>query len=376
MAKIYQGISQKQTQNLKLKPKMLQSLNMLAMPVLDLDVYLKKELIENPMLEVDDPNNDIEDSPDKQEKDEVEEGEIDSEDVELQETIEEAQELSEALDHWDDMNYTGREHVKSKENDFEPKKLMRSVTKKLDDYINNFYDLDLTNDQKDFGYDLIDSIDSYGFLHPELDIYKLAEEYDFDNEQADFVHNIILNLTPKGITSRSITECLLCQIPEEYSKDRTLKKMIEIHFDDLIHRKKKQIVSKLKISEMEFIEYRNIISKFDPKPGLRILQDDSDYVVPDLIVRKFDNQFVVMTNDKYFPKIVLSKSYKNIVSKIKKDRTATTFVRNKINSAKFLVKSMYMRGRTLKRVMYSIIEHQKNFFYEDEQIMVPLVYSA
>lgn len=375
MPKLFQNIAQRQTQNLKLKPKMLQSLNMLAMPILDLDLYLKNELIENPLLEIEDPDNNVEDPPATEEKEEVIELDAESDSAEIRETIQEAQELSEALDHWDDMNYTGIEHIQSKETDFEPQQLLRSSTQKIDEFIEKFYDNKLTEDEQDFGYDLIDSIDSYGFLNSEFDIYDLAHEYNIDNKNADRIHEIIMNIPPMGITARNLPECLLHQLTEKQDKRPKLVRLLSEFFDELVHRKNKFLMSTLKISEVELIEYKNMIGKLDPKPGLRILQNDADYVVPDLVVKRFENEYVVLLNDKFVPKIVLGNRYKSYLRNIKEDKKATSFVRDKINSAKFLVKSMYMRGRTLKRVMYSIIKHQKKFFYEDEQIMVPLVYA-
>lgn len=191
---------------------------------------------------------------------------------------------------------------------------------------------------------------------------ELAEEYDISHSRMEYVHKLILSLEPKGITSGSIEECLIAQLTYKQKKNEVLTQIINEDFDNLIHRRYQKLMSKYKITEHELLKYKGIIAKLDPKPGLRILDNDTDYIVPDVIIKKLENDYIVIVNDKFIPNINLSRKYRNILNKLKTDKEAVNYVRNKVNSAKFLVKSMYMRTRTLERVIYSIIKHQRNSF--------------
>lgn len=129
MNKLHQTLHQRQTQELTLRPKMLQSLNMLALPVLELDLYLKNELISNPMLEIRDPLNDEENPPDRKEQEfEIEKSDTEA-DPEVERTIEEVKELSDILDHWNEVNTAGKNYSVAKEEEFNPVQILKSKSK-------------------------------------------------------------------------------------------------------------------------------------------------------------------------------------------------------------------------------------------------------
>ena len=123
------------------------------------------------------------------------------------------------------------------------------------------------------------------------------------------------------------------------------------------------------------MNWKKQISKLDPKPGLRLLSNHSNYIVPDVIIKRIGNEYEVIINDYSFPKIRLSRRYNKILQQVKTDREALDYVRGKINSAKFLIKSVYLRGRTLERVTKSILHHQPDFFFGEKRILRPLTYS-
>jgi len=99
-------------------------------------------------------------------------------------------------------------------------------------------------------------------------------------------------------------------------------------------------------------------------------------MVPDVIIKKTGGEFELIINDSATPNIRLSRRYRNIIKSVRHDREALSYVRSKINSAKFLIKSMYLRNRTLERVTRSIIEHQRQFFYDESGVLEPLTYST
>ncbi|PID28135.1 MAG: RNA polymerase sigma-54 factor [Candidatus Cloacimonadota bacterium] len=368
MAKIHQVLSHNIQQRMELRPKMLQSLELLVKPMMELELHLKHELITNPMLDIQEETieSEYEEQPRETENDDVEK------------TLDEAKELSEILDQWNEY-HSGSYESGGSFNGEEKVKLDQYLQEKedtLSEFTDQLYKYNLKENEIDFGMDLIESVNSYGFLDPDYDIYDTGKKYELSEIESDNVHQIILHLKPAGITALSISECLMAQLNETQSHDLILTGIIKEDFDNLIHRRYRKICNKYKISLEELNAYKEQISKLDPKPGLRILSNERDFIVPDVIIKRIDNEFEVIVNDRYIPKMVLSKQYRKIIQSSRNDKDAVKYVRDKVNSAKFLIKSLFLRNRTLERVTRTIIENQKKYFYEETGILEPLTYSV
>lgn len=370
MNRLKQNYSQKLSQNLLLKPKMLQSLEMLAMPILQLETYLKHELVNNPMLEL---QEDKSEDDEKQQEEDLEEKE---EDEELEKTIEETEELSEILDFWNEYNENRGSYSKGRsEDDINFEQLLRAKQNKKREFVDQLDGLHLSDNEYDFAYDLIESINERGFLPDDFDMQKMAHFFHLPSDRAEEIHQEILHFYPRGITARSLLECLIVQIDDQSDKEQ-LQQLIQEDFADLIHKRYKKIASKYGVSVATVIDWKEEVSKLDPKPGLRLEANETDYIMPDVIIKKIDGDFEIISNDYALPKIRMSRRYKNILGQVKNDRSALDYVRGKVNSAKFMIKSIYLRHRTLERVVRSIINHQKEFFYNNSSYLAPLTYSV
>ena len=378
--KLKQSISQKLTQNLLLKPKMLQSLEMLAMPLLELETYLKQELVNNPMLELleqkpeDETSEETASEKEKEEAPEIDEA-SETSDPELEKTLEECEKLSEILDSWNEINYDDKSYKIQVAERVNFEQFLRSSEDNKEDFLYQLKKQNLLENEFDFAFELIDSIDDYGFLSKDFDLFKLASEYGISSERAEEIQKMILRFEPCGITARNIQECLIAQL-EENEKTLQLVKIIQDDFDDLIHKRYKKIASKYGVTLNSVHSWKNLIGQLDPKPGLRLLSHETNYILPDVIIKKIGNDYEVITNDFSFPKIRLSRRYRDILKQIKTDRSAVDYVRNKINSAKFIIKSIYLRSRTLDRVVKAIIRNQQDFFYNNSGVLEPLTYSV
>lgn len=374
--KFKQTLVQKQTQSLLLKPKMLQSLEMLAMPLMQLETHLKQEMISNPMLELLEYRDEEDISPEKDEKlkDRIDEDiKNETEDEELKKTLEETKELSEILDSYSEYFQGSSNRVPSTEGiNFD--QMVKEQEDKKDAFLFQIERLDLDNREFDFAYELFDSIDAHGFLSDDFDIKEVAKEFGINLERAEEIHSMLLHLEPCGITARNIRECLLAQLDPEFHNENIIT-LISEHFTDLIHKRYKNIASSFGTTITSVLNWKKQIAKLDPKPGLRLLSNHSNYIVPDVIIKRIGNEYEIIINDYSFPKIRLSRSYNKILQQVKKDKEALDYVRSKINSAKFLIKSVYLRSRTLERVTKSILHHQPDFFYGEERLLKPLTYS-
>jgi RNA polymerase sigma-54 factor len=378
MASLEHILSLRQKQELALKPKMLQSLKMLSLPTLELEVYIKQELINNPLLELRDEkeDEDLEEfTPDTANKESETPLESSQSDEEAGQTLSEAKELTDILDQWNDFHSDYERGGSDYDNDH-TEQLVRYEEDGRFKFIEQLYPHNLNENEFEYATDLIENCDSYGFLPKDLNIYSLAKDYGISHKDADRIHQLILSLPPQGITARNLSECLLAQLNEEQKSNRVIVGMVTDQFENLIHRRYHRISAHFGISEEIIMAAREQIAHLDPKPGLRILPANNNYIFPDVTIKSIDGEFIVVINDNITPNIIISPRYKKMISRGFKDKETMQFVRDKVNSAKFLIKSIYMRMRTLERVTLSIIKHQHDFFYNGSGVMVPLTYAV
>jgi RNA polymerase sigma-54 factor len=382
--KVKQSVSQKMTQSLKLRPKMIQSLEMLTLPLMELELYVKQEIQTNPVLELKEEREDEEEKNENQNETETEETTEEETkesetDEELEKTLEEVKQLSETLDYWYE-EYIGNEKRATPAEKADAEKYVKSIENyKEKIYMQIDLNPELNENEKEFAYDMIESMDSYGFLPSDYDIYQEAKEFDLNSEDAEKVHKVVMKMEPKGLTARNLEECLIAQLDENSHEYDYVKILIEKHFEDLIHKRYKKIASSIGVTEDLVKRWKDIISKLDPKPGLRIQNSEKNYIEPEIILKKIDGKYEIILNDFNFPKIRISRYYTKVLQQVKKRKGYTKedlkFVRDKLNSAKFLVKSIYLRNKTLKDVVREIINYQYDFFYKDKKVLKPMGYA-
>lgn len=377
MNSMNQHTTLKQKQELALKPKMLQSLKMLALPILELESYIRHELQENPLLELreekydETPENESEETTDESTK---ELDDVDSQE-ELSKAVAEARQLTEILDQWNE--YHSSNESSREDNDWDQgETLIRYEGNSKDTFLEQLYPLNLPENEIDFITELVDSCDAYGFLAEDYDLEQVASRYGISPKRANELHEIVLHLNPQGLTARNISECLKAQLTDEQLNNHIICGMVCDQFENLIHRRYQKIASHFNVSEDTILAYREQIAKLDPKPGLRILNNNAAYVYPDVTLKMVDGEYVVIINDHITPNIIISPRYRKMINRGYFDRETLSFVRERVNSAKFLIKSIFMRMRTLQQVSLSIIKHQHDFFYNGSGIMQPLTYSA
>ncbi|MBW6514577.1 MAG: RNA polymerase factor sigma-54 [Candidatus Syntrophosphaera sp.] len=378
MNTLSQQMSLKQKQELALKPKMLQSLKMLALPILELEAYIKQELELNPLLELREEKEE-EDGEERNQETPEAESKISLEDAESAEeggqTLSEARELTEILDQWNEYHQSYESWHQEPDPEY-GESLIRYEENGKDKFLQQLYPLSLPENEVDFAVELLDSCDNYGFLPFNYDIHRVARQYKIKPARADELHQIVLHLNPQGITARDMSECLLAQLSEEQLQNRVLVGVCTDQFENLIHRRYQKIASHFGVSEEFVHSVKEIVAKLDPKPGLRILAPNAAYVFPDITIKRIEGEFEVIINDHITPNIIISPRYRRMINRGTFDKQTLAFVRDRINSAKFLIKSIYMRTRTLERVARSIIKHQLEFFETGNGIMQPLTYSV
>jgi RNA polymerase sigma-54 factor len=365
------GLHLKQKQQLVMTPKLQQALKLLQMPAIELQQMLKQEIMENPLLE------EVEDFLEVQEEEERQQ--------ETETKTEEPKEASEDSDgdrdgdeeiDWAEYFQSGFEigyglGEETQEEFFERVPVAkRSFTEQLISQLRIATDDERTIDIGDY---VIGSLDESGYLTCELE--EVARQFEVPVEEIDRVLKIIQTFDPPGVGARNLQESLLIQLEANGLKESLAARIIREHFNDFKQKKYLEIGKKLKIPIQEVQNQCKIIATLDPKPGLEIMAGDPQYVIPDLVVEKVDDKYVIYLNDKNIPRLRISQAYQNELMKDNKtdnNKETKEFIQSRLKSARWLIQTIEQRRRTMVKVMECIVDKQREFFEKGTAFLRPL----
>jgi RNA polymerase sigma-54 factor len=366
-------------QELKINPRLYQAMDLLYMPLLDLQQHLKQELLNNPFLEMVEP------------EEEEEEGEEAAEtETENPEAVKEHQ--KDEID-WEEILLDGFDAGGRKE-EHEEKEYYEPVTVDSRDLSDHLRDqitlLDLNPRQVVLAEEFIGNVDEDGYLKASLDeivigvndmLKQAAEATDRDvddlpmytMDEADEMLGIIQNLDPPGVAARDLRECLMLQLRESGLEQSVPYRLVRDCFDELINHRWSEISKRFGISPSDVQKAADEIQKLDPKPGIKYSDLSDNYIIPDLIVEKIDGKYHVFLNDSNLPRLKLSKTYQEIARDKKKfDGENKEFISNKLNSANWMIQAIEQRRQTMLKVMNYIVERHREFFEKGVQFLKPL----
>ena len=150
--------------------------------------------------------------------------------------------------------------------------------------------------------------------------------------------------------------------------------VISDHFEDFKNKRYDKILTELEIDRDELKDIIELITGLNPKPGLGLYNTKHNYIIPDFIIEKVEDEFVVTLNDWNIPPLRISKTYKQLLhSKNNTDKETKQYIRKKIESAKWFISSIYQRKNTMLNVMQSIVEKQYDFFAKGPSHIKPLI---
>jgi RNA polymerase sigma-54 factor len=376
-----QGLSQNTQlkQELKINPRLYQAMDLLYMPLLDLQQHLKQELLNNPFLDMVEPEDDEEDEGEVQEEaqnpeaepEKDEKGEIDWEEILL-----------------DGFDAGGRREEHEEREYYEPVTVdSRDLSDHLRDQVSL---LDLDPRQMYLADEFIGNINEDGYLACGLDkilegvnesVQKAAEDAErelsevplYTMAETESMLAVIQSLDPPGVGARDLRECLMLQLREAGLEHSVPFRLVRDCFDELIAHRWSEISKRFGISPVDVQKAADEIAKLDPKPGLVYSDASDNYIIPDLIVDKIDGKYHVFLNDANLPRLKLSKAYQEIARDKKKfDGENKEFISNKLNSANWMIQAIEQRRQTMLKVMNYIVERQREFFEKGVQFLKPL----
>jgi RNA polymerase sigma-54 factor len=385
-AKLYQSAQLRQ--EMRINPRLYQAMELLYMPLLDLQQHLKDELAENPFLE-------------------MTEADVGQE-VELKEdTTDEP--LGDDVD-WEEILLDGFD-VGGRRAQYEHKEYFEPTPVEAQDLHDHLHDqlrlLPLNEREIRLGEEIIGDIDDAGMLACSLDeavagVNEWLEEVrpaaiaaaealedeaerevelrvvhevfrPYETVEAERMLTVIQGMDPPGVGARDVRESILIQLRQRGGNCDVAYRIVGEHFDSLISHRWNDIAKALEISPKEVQDAADDISHLDPKPGLKYSVEPDHYVIPDLIVEKIDGEYMVFANDTSLPRLRISQSYRDVArDKSKFTGENKEFIASKLNSANWMIQAIEQRRQTMLKVMTFIVDRQREFFERGVQYLKPL----
>ena len=380
--------SQQMRQEMRINPRLYQAMELLYMPLLDLQQHLKSELAENPFLEMTEADT--------------------QQEVELKEDSAEASDENEI--DWENILLDGFD-AGGRKAEYEHKEYVAPTaveTQDLKGYLEEqLHLLDLGERRMRLGEEIVGNLDASGLLTMDLEevvqgannwiaevrqvalarVPEIEDEEEraaeleeievlfapYTLEDAEEVLVRIQTLDPPGVGARSVQECILIQMKQQGLEGSLEWQIVEGHFEDLVNHRWSDVAKALDVTTREIQDAADGMSRFDPKPGRAMNPDPEGYIIPDLIVEKIDGEYMVFANDTSLPRLRISRAYRDVARDRKQFKGENReFISAKLNSANWMIQAIEQRRQTMLKVMNFIVDRQREFFEKGVQYLRPL----
>jgi RNA polymerase sigma-54 factor len=366
-------------QRMKLAPHMIQSMEILQLPILALQERIEQELNSNPVLELDDDSSTDEvetpaEAPpddDQSEKALVVDGENRAEDFER---------LGNLGDEFKDlMDQSGPYHSRldNDEKDLKQEAIKNTAAppQSLHDYLTEQWGLvDADEPVKKAGGAIIDFIDDRGYLSVPLEQLHNKDQTAFTPEHLREALKLVQELDPTGVGARDLRECLLIQLAQSSDDLSFEHRLVADHMDALLENRLPEIAKKMDCTMERLNRAIERLSKLDISPGLQVGRNDSIPITPDVIVESPNGSedFSVRLADDSLPSLRLSPYYTRMAENNGVNDTTRKFLVNNIRSAHWIIEAIEQRKNTLLKVAKAIVRHQRDFFEQGPLYLRPL----
>ncbi len=359
-------------QKLILTPGLQHALKVLQLPTLELNSLVNQELAENPFLE-EGPDGDgpgLEPATERSTA-EAPEGEQ-TQEVDLDENPQSASALQQ--DRWDDYFWNNDYEIPKYDREINPDYTEPQVAKQPTLAEHLLWQLRLvcnTDQEYRLGELVIGNLDERGFLA--LPLEDIAAEAQMDLETAAYVLELVQNLEPVGVGARDVKESLLIQLRHLPERHPLAEAIVEKHFLALERHQLDAIVRAEKAARQDVVAAAKVIAGLDPYPGRHYTAADVEYVVPDVILEKHDDQYVIIINDDQIPELRVSRAYRQLLRRGSGVSPETRqYLHERLDRAQWLIRSIEERRKTLYRVVEAIVEQQRDFFEKGVEHLRPL----
>ncbi|WP_113626493.1 RNA polymerase factor sigma-54 [Pectobacterium peruviense] len=364
-----QGLQLRLSQQLAMTPQLQQAIRLLQLSTLELQQEIQLALESNPLLEQTDQHDEIE-SFEKADSDSLDTGEA----LEQRDMPEEL-----PLDAtWDEIYSAGTPSgTGSDYRDEELPIYQGETTQTLQDYL--MWQVELTpfsDTDAAIATSIVDAVDNTGYLTVPLgDILDSIGDDDVTLEEVEAVLKRVQRFDPVGVAARDLRDCLLVQLSQFDDSTPRLAEarlIVSDHLDLLANHDFRSLIRVTRLKEEVLKEALALIQSLDPRPGQSINTGESEYVIPDVLVRKVQGVWAVELNTDSVPRLQINQQYAALGNSSRNDSDGQ-FIRSNLQEARWLIKSLESRNDTLLKVTRCIVEQQQDFFEQGEEFMKPMV---
>jgi RNA polymerase sigma-54 factor len=356
------GLSTRLSQRLILTPSLQQAIKLLPLTTLELAEVLEQEVMENPLLE------------------EVPQEQLSAEEI-AQEEAKQQQEKDDPLKEIDVEKFfedylDDGDHRRTRSAEIpELPPIENTLTEQPDLYDHLTWQLHMSVSDEftlEIGDVIIQNLDADGLLRASVD--EIANLGPYPMEEVEKALCLIQGLDPAGVAARDLTECLRLQLKNLGLGESPTDIMVRDYMKQLQSHQYPEIGRQMGLTPDEVSHHLEIIKRLDPKPGLKYSPDKSTYIIPDVFVVKEADEYKIILNDDGLPKLRISPTYRRMldVKEVGSEETRN-YVKEKLRSALWLLKSVDQRQRTIYKVSESIIRHQRGFLDGGITHLRPLV---
>ena len=313
-----------------------------------LEQRIIKELEDNPTLEISES--------DENQSEEVSE-DVDTEDSEFD--WEELDSDSERFELKKESSNSSRDFLFT--NHVSPKTLSDKINQQL-------VDLNISDDKMIVAHEIVGNLDEDGYF--KIEPILIADKLNKTEDEVLQVLKVVQGLEPKGVGARNLRECLMIQI----NKNNDLGfNILDKCFEDFSNKRYEKICTRINCKMEELKEAIDQIKKLNPKPGDNSPGSESEFIIPDLIIEKRVDQWVIHMNDQSMYELQVNSEYKQMLENKNKDKKALKFIREKLSSAEWFIDAINQRKKTILSVMNIIVQKQERMFNDDEHHLEPMV---
>ncbi len=356
-------------------PSLQQAIKLLQLSKLELQEVLNQELLENPLLD--------------ESTEEVKTEETQAEEVKAENEAEdakkpEAKEAEKEKDSFEEIDYDAyfQDYIEYGYNprgmgeEHEEFPIENTLTRppNLSDHLTWQLSMsDASPRTKEIAQFIIGNIDEDGYLRATND--EIAASGGYAPEDVATAVEAVQSLDPIGVGARDLRECLLLQLRFLEIDAPLVEVIVRDHWDEFMQRKFVPLAKALGIDMKTLEGIVEIIKHLDPKPGRKYSNERAIYVEPDVYVHKIGDEYVIVLNEDGMPKLRINSGYRSMLNSMdsKSDGETVNYIKDKIRSAVWLIKSLDQRQRTIYKVAESIVKHQREFLEKGIDYLRPLV---
>jgi len=356
-----------QSQKLVMTPELIQAIQILQFNTQELNAFVQEQLLVNPVLEQDQPH-------EKQGEGQAEESESERNDIRTSGTERAEREendqkkLDEELD-WKEFirngsygdagyrSYAGRDEERP---DLFERYVANEVT--LPEHLMFQYQFaTVSKGCRRVGKYIIESLDENGYMTSTVP--EISRAMGVSEEKVGEALDIIHKFDPAGVGASDLSECLRLQLEAREQLTPQMDEIITDHLEDIADNRLSAVARSMGMTVLQVQEAADLIRTLEPKPGRQFASEmETRYVIPDVIVEKVNDEYVVIINDSSTPRLTISSYYRGLLGQADQDKQLADYLSERVSSANWLIKSIEQRKQTIYNVVTAVVKYQKDFF--------------